>query len=44
MAQAVGREMLKQRSGSIINITSISGITSSANGPFLLDMSPAKLD
>jgi NAD(P)-dependent dehydrogenase (short-subunit alcohol dehydrogenase family) len=34
MAQAVGREMLKQRSGSIINITSISGITSSANGPF----------
>jgi len=34
MAQAVGREMLKQRSGSIINITSISGITSSTNGPF----------
>lgn len=34
MAQAVGREMLKHRSGSIINIASISGITSSANGPF----------
>lgn len=33
-AQAVGREMLKQGSGSIINITSISGLTSSANGPF----------
>lgn len=34
MAQAVGREMLKQRSGSIINIASIAGQTSSANGPF----------
>jgi len=34
MAQACGREMLKQSSGSIINIASISGITSSANGPF----------
>ena len=34
MAQAVGREMLKRNSGSIINIASISGITSSANGPF----------
>ncbi|MBX7172456.1 MAG: 3-oxoacyl-ACP reductase FabG [Pyrinomonadaceae bacterium] len=34
MAQACGREMLKQKSGSIINISSISGITSSANGPF----------
>ena len=33
-AQAVGRVMLKAESGSIINITSISGITSSANGPF----------
>ena len=33
-AQAVGREMLKNNSGSIINIASISGITSSANGPF----------
>jgi gluconate 5-dehydrogenase len=34
MAQAAGREMLRQKSGSIINIASISGITSSANGPF----------
>lgn len=34
MAQAVGREMLKQKSGSIINIASIAGMTSSANGPF----------
>ena len=33
-AQAAGREMLKKGSGSIINIASISGITSSANGPF----------
>lgn len=34
MAQAVGREMLKQKSGSIINIASIAGLSSSANGPF----------
>ena len=34
MAQAAGREMLKHNRGSIINIASISGITSSANGPF----------
>jgi NAD(P)-dependent dehydrogenase (short-subunit alcohol dehydrogenase family) len=34
MAQACGREMLKKGSGSIINIASISGLTSSANGPF----------
>ncbi len=33
-AQAVGREMLRQNSGSIINIASIAGLTSSANGPF----------
>lgn len=33
-AQAAGREMLKRESGSIINITSISGMTSSANGPY----------
>ena len=33
-AQAVGREMLKRQSGSIINVASISGITSSANGPY----------
>lgn len=34
MAQAVGREMLKQNSGSIINIASVAGLRSSANGPF----------
>ncbi|HSK72287.1 MAG TPA: glucose 1-dehydrogenase [Pyrinomonadaceae bacterium] len=34
MAQAVGREMLQRESGSIINITSVSGITSFPNGPF----------
>src|SRR5688500_18921538 len=33
-AQAAGRRMLKQSSGSIINIASIAGMTSSANGPF----------
>ncbi len=33
-AQAAGREMLKRNSGSIINISSVSGITSDANGPF----------
>lgn len=33
-AQAAAREMLKNNSGSIINITSISGMTSFANGPF----------
>ena len=33
-AQAVGREMLRRKSGSIINIASISGLTSSANGPY----------
>ena len=33
-AQAAGREMLKKGSGSIINIASIAGLTSSANGPF----------
>lgn len=33
-AQAAGREMLKKQSGSIINIASIAGLTSSANGPF----------
>lgn len=34
MAQAAGRQMLEQGSGSIVNIASIAGLTSSANGPF----------
>ena len=34
MAQAVGRKMLEAGTGAIINIASISGMTSSANGPF----------
>ncbi|HEV7699175.1 MAG TPA: glucose 1-dehydrogenase [Pyrinomonadaceae bacterium] len=33
-AQAAGRQMLEQKSGSIINIASIAGLSSSANGPF----------
>jgi NAD(P)-dependent dehydrogenase (short-subunit alcohol dehydrogenase family) len=42
MAQAVGREMLKHGSGSIINIASIAGITSSANGPFYAGYAASK--
>lgn len=41
-AQAVGREMLKEASGSIINITSISGLTSSPNGPFYAGYAASK--
>ena len=42
MAQAAGREMLKQGRGSIINITSIAGMTSSANGPFYAGYAASK--
>lgn len=41
-AQIAGKEMLKQKSGSIINISSISGITSSANGPFYAGYAASK--
>jgi len=41
-AQTVGREMLKNQSGSIINIASIAGLTSSANGPFYAGYAASK--
>ncbi|MBC7899179.1 MAG: glucose 1-dehydrogenase [Saprospiraceae bacterium] len=41
-AQAAGREMLNQNNGSIINITSIAGMTSSANGPFYAGYAASK--
>ena len=41
-AQAAGREMLKRKRGSIINISSISGMTSSANGPFYAGYAASK--
>ncbi|MBX3299625.1 MAG: SDR family oxidoreductase [Acidobacteria bacterium] len=42
MAQAAGREMLKAGKGSIINIASIAGMTSSANGPFYAGYAASK--
>jgi len=42
MAQAAGREMLKHGSGSIINIASIAGVSSSANGPFYAGYAASK--
>ena len=42
MAQAAGREMLKMRSGSIINIASIAALTSSADGPFYAGYAASK--
>jgi gluconate 5-dehydrogenase len=41
-AQAAGKQMLKQGSGSIINIASIAGITSSPNGPFYAGYAASK--
>jgi NAD(P)-dependent dehydrogenase (short-subunit alcohol dehydrogenase family) len=41
-AQAAGRQMLRQGSGSIINIASIAGLTSSANGPFYAGYAASK--
>lgn len=42
MAQAAGREMLQAGSGSIINIASVAGMTSSANGPFYAGYAASK--
>jgi NAD(P)-dependent dehydrogenase (short-subunit alcohol dehydrogenase family) len=42
MAQAAGRVMLEKNSGSIINIASIAGMTSSANGPFYAGYTASK--
>lgn len=42
MARSAGREMLKNSSGSIINIASIAGMTSSANGPFYAGYAASK--
>jgi gluconate 5-dehydrogenase len=42
MAQGVGRVMLMQQSGSIINISSVSGLTSSANGPYYAGYAASK--
>ena len=41
-AQIAGREMLRQKSGSIINIASIAGMSSSANGPFYAGYAASK--
>jgi gluconate 5-dehydrogenase len=41
-AQAAAHEMLKRSSGSIINVASIAGITSSANGPFYAGYAASK--
>ncbi|MDQ2746574.1 MAG: SDR family NAD(P)-dependent oxidoreductase, partial [Acidobacteriota bacterium] len=41
-AQIAGREMLKRESGSIINIASIAGMSSSANGPFYAGYAASK--
>lgn len=41
-AQAAGREMLKVRSGSIVNIASVAGLRSSVNGPHLAGYASSK--
>ncbi len=41
-AQIAGREMLKNKSGSIVNIASIAGLKSSANGPFYAGYAASK--
>ena len=41
-AQAAGREMLKARSGSIINIASVAGLRSSTRGPYFAGYTASK--
>ena len=41
-AQAVGREMLKRGSGCIINVSSVSGLQSSADGPYYAGYAASK--
>lgn len=41
-AQAAGREMLKREYGRIINVTSVSGLQSSANGPHYVGYASSK--
>lgn len=41
-AQAAGRRMLDNNGGSIINVTSVAGLTSSANGPFYAGYAASK--
>ena len=41
-AQAAGREMLKRAYGRIINVTSVSGLQSSANGPHYVGYASSK--
>lgn len=41
-AQAAGREMLKREYGRIINVTSVSGLQSSANGPHYVGYAASK--
>jgi gluconate 5-dehydrogenase len=43
-AQAAGREMLKREYGRIINVTSVSGLQSSANGPHYVGYASSKAD
>jgi gluconate 5-dehydrogenase len=42
VAQAAGREMLKREQGCIINIASVSGLQSSANGPHYVGYAASK--
>ena len=41
-AQAAGREMLKARSGSIVNIASVAGLRSSTHGPYFAGYTASK--